>query len=303
MFSFSQLSQWDKCRYAWYLTYVENLTSAGAKGRPLSFGSLIHESLAVMYNVEEPVSVKGLLAQKVNEAETDLSTVVDVGRLMDRYEHDYAPYNDKGWRVISVEDHFELTLITPMGREFVFQGYVDLLIELQGKLIPVEHKSYNSRPWSPNEIQMDIQTTLYCLAMEQKYQRPITTAIYNFLNSYPYKNIQTEPTDKLFKRASVFRSPHEQAFVIAEVGRTVDQILDAQEAGLDPFGDLLYVDLSPYKKSLGKACSMCQFQTICLSEMKGIPTVDLKKSLYKERTPTESIEVELVNSDGGATED
>ncbi len=313
MFSFSQLAQWDKCRYAWHLTYNENLMLAGPKGRPLSFGSLTHELLADFYLTPEIIELQNefrpvgedkvykrghreLLVEYINNG-GDHEVAVSTGKLMDRYVNDFAPFNDK-FRVREVEGHFELELVTPKGREFTLQGYVDGLIEMSGELIVLEHKTYNSRPWSPNEIQMDVQTTIYCIAMEKLYGRPVKTAMYNFLNSYPYKNIQNESPDKLFKRVSVFRSPVEQAFVINEVGNTVDQILDAeQQVGVKYHSDIMdlaspFVELNPYKKSLGKACSMCQFQQICLSEMKGIPTDGIKKNLYTERTVTEEVSVE-----------
>lgn len=294
MYSFSQLTQWDKCRYAWYLTYEENLMLAGPKSRPLGYGSLVHELLANKYDYHNDLRSTQDVLRAALDAGIDQQLVVDAGKMFDRYVNDFMPFHDK-FQVRDVERHFELELTTPKGREFVLQGYIDAMIQMQGQTIVLEHKTYNSRIWSPNEIQMDIQTTIYCLAAEQLYGVPVTTAIYNFLNSYPYKGIATEPLDKLFKRVSVSRSPHEQAFVINEIGHTVDQIEDAKALDRGPDGPAENYWVN-FKKSLGKACSMCQFQQICLSEMKGIPTEGIKKSLYVPRTVEEEV-------DGGITQD
>jgi len=63
-------------------------------------------------------------------------------------------------------------------------------------------------------------------------------------------------------------------FILHHYGEVVDQILDKEEHQL------------PYVRNLSRDCQFCQYNELCLYEMKGIDTTFLKEANFKQKEVT-----------------
>jgi hypothetical protein len=282
--SYSQLQVYDCCEYSWYLNYDQGWTTKST-GSALNIGSLIHELLEIHYNLvmngnmdTEPVideRLKDLVAEAMDSTLNQSSTLSEIyraGNVVKRYINEFAPLKDVGIQIMGVEHHFEVPIVTPRGFHFILQGYIDLLISLQGKVWVWDHKSTsNAAFWKPGEVQMDPQMTLYQYALKLM-GIPVHGIIYNFFNTYEYK--KPVETAKLFKREPSYRSD-------IEVKNFARELLVQVEKVITNSSDPTY----PYHRSLRRDCDKCKFKEPCLYALKGIDPqpILVTKFMKKER--------------------
>lgn len=275
--SYSQMQMWDRCEFAWWLGYHEEWVK---KEQPAYFniGSMIHQMCDMYYTNlrlknRDMKFVDEYINLKINEAmETDhslLPAIAVSARLMHRYINDYAPKEDKGHRVLSNEYHFTVPFKTGKGRNFVLQGYIDLLTEVYGKIWVWDHKSSESNFWTPNEVMMDPQTPLYAVALRELGMRTYGYII-NMFNTYDYKKDPASvPVEKLFKRESCYRTDKELNQVLQETLYMVDDMIENNETP---------------RRSLRRDCGKrCQFREPCLMGLKGLDPEPFLINSFKKK--------------------
>lgn len=261
LFSFSQINLWDRCSFAWSLSYQHGWTKSEKK-RALEFGSFMHELLAIYYDdSKSPVDIEDHIKSYFFEPDkvtANTLQVVDHGSwLYDRYL-EWAELADRDQYTLAVEYHFEMDMVTPKGIPFKLQGYIDHIFEEMKKVWLRDHKTYNSTPITPIEAIMDPQMPVYAIAMREHGFTPFGIE-FNQLNSYQYKKRDEVTPDKLFRRERTYRTTEELDAVAVEVGRLVDDI---------------YANHSNVRRSLKRDCRMCDYQEPCLMNLKGIPLED-----------------------------
>jgi len=262
--SYSQVSQWHRCKKSWEYAYKEGLRSKTSPDY-LRLGSYVHLLLEIYYNHMRydfpPDQTRELLANFAMEKLTvdlpvdQLGVVSSALRLVLRYIDDVAPLFDAGARVLGVEYHFVKELTTPKGRKFFLQGYIDLILEIEGRIWIIDHKTTGNKIWSITELQMDGQLTTYAAAIPNVFGVGV-----NFFNTYDYKDWWATPYEKLYKRLTTNRSKAEQEAVLHNFRLIVDEMIDTVE----------------YPLSLTKDCARCPFNELCLMTLKGFDETSLR---------------------------
>lgn len=261
--SHSQLGVWNKCRFAYHLSYVQGWTKK-SKEKYFARGGEIHDILAEHYK-GDPDALKKWM-QGALASNLDYELVDQISWLMGRYFNDYAPYEDRDIEVVEVEKEFTIDLETPEGRTVTLHGFVDLVKKVNGKLWLVDHKTSGSAKfWSENEIVMDSQLPTY-MGLLNRHGYDIFGCEFNFLNTYEYKKRNEVGPDKLFKRARTYRTEIEVDNILLEFGKACDDILNNRDK---------------VRRSLSKDCSRCQFFDPCHLSLKGMNIEELMPASFK----------------------
>lgn len=245
--SYSQLSTWDRCRYAWHLSYQEGWHRK-QQSTALSIGTIGHDLLATWYKSFDRQVVQDRKVEILDTSDlNDVSAIRRVFALVDRYlEEDEITEAE----IIGVEQHFDFMLTTPQGRSYELQGYIDLL----RKDWLDDHK-FVGKFYTERELELDPQMSLYLLGVRQFGYNPVGFK-HNMLYTYDYKNgLESVATNKLFKRIAGYRTDTELKAIEHEVGLIVDDIMDNR---------------ARIRRSLRRECTYCQFHEVCQYGMKGI---------------------------------
>lgn len=265
--SYSQVSTFDRCELAWDLSYRKGWKTT-KRFQKMELGSMVGKLLNVLYATKDEEAIVPLVNSWL-EGETDgfvLPNVATAVWLAKRYFHDVMP--TQVFRVIGIEKHFEVLLETPLGRKFILQGYIDLLVEnLDGTIWVWEHKT-TGRFWTPIQAQMDPQLPTYAAGL-RALGINVVGIVVNQLNNYPYVKKETVTPDKLFKQEHTYRTPVELDNFLINVGRKVDRMID-----LGPFPE----------RSLRRECDRCQFQEPCLMQMKGLKIEDILSVGFRQKS-------------------
>lgn len=280
--SYSQVSTFDRCELAWDLSYRKGWKTTKTFQK-MELGSMTGKLLNELYRTKEEDSILPLINSWL-EGPTDgfiLPNIATATWLAKRYFHDVMP--SQAFRVIGIEKHFEVLLTTPLGRKYILQGFIDLLVEnLDGSIWVWEHKT-TGRFWSPIQAQMDPQLPTYAAGLRE-LGIDVVGIVVNQLNNYNYAKKEQVTPDKLFKQEHTYRTPVELDNFLVNVGRKVDRMID-----LGPFPE----------RSLRRECDRCQFQEPCLMQMKGLKIEDIlavgfrQKSTFAADTPTSPTEITL----------
>jgi len=200
-------------------------------------------------------------------------------QMMTRYIREHSPGVDVDIEIIESEMHFEAPLRTPKGRDFILEGYVDLLYSIGGQIRVRDHKTTGK----PNNFrkqgvtEYDQQQPTYIGGL-RTVGIPVFRGEVNELITYPYKNYMQEPIDKLMRVTPTYRTDLQIQAAMDWYGQVVDQMIEEQV----------------FLRSLDPGCRYCNFREPCLMSQQGIddgPILDLafkKKdgwSEYHANTP------------------
>lgn len=187
--TYSALRKFRNCRKKYYWRCVRELVPLERK-EALWFGSLIHGCLELWHSgriIEEVFDYidkqTELLGDNGNHKDND--TRLKATAMMTAYVKAY-PEGSEWFKVLALEQTFQQPIINPMtqrsSRSFVLAGKVDGVIEKDGELWLLEHKTagkidrgYLDRLWT------DTQILLYSFAIEEMYDRPVKGIVYNIL--------------------------------------------------------------------------------------------------------------------------
>lgn len=265
----SRLACFRRCPRKYEYRYVKKLT-ANEKAPALMLGSLVHEALAEFYSIdskdksvaERAAAAMAMYDTKVSEAATEVlssggnSEQFDKDSFMGRqmlkyYFEEVAPGDD--FTPVASELKVEVRIKNPNGKSSwcQFIGYVDAIVERDGRLYILEHKT--ARNLDVKHLITDTQVTQYIWALrEMGYD--VCGVYYNILRKCdPYSSRTKAP---YHYREAVYRNDRE----IAECGRQMyNQYLAMKHAERYEF----YCNPT-------RDCSWdCEFRPICIAEMEG----------------------------------
>lgn len=272
VFSFSQGQTFGQCEFLWHmqyrLGYDTEQTPALFKGTILHrFAQDFYEHLKANPGMNPADWIAERLTVMVDElmAASDhgetFTNIADCTWLFSKYLT-VQPVLDADFEILDVERHFLEKFVTPRGREFLLQGYIDLLLrdKRTGKIWLEDHKS-GRKFLSPLECMIDPQMPTY-MALLRAAGIDIFGIIYNMLNTYPYKKKEAVEVEKLFKQDKSYRNPQEVDGVLFEFSKRVDRILSA------PDGEL--------NRNLSRDCAKrCKMYDPCLFGLKGMSVTDI----------------------------
>jgi hypothetical protein len=275
--SFSQIMAWDRCGFAWYLSYREGWTPREKKLN-MVLGTLGHEDLKVWYGTHDREAVQQTFirhyAEYADGGDDYVKLLAEEAWLVLRYIDDFAPANDHGLITLAVEEHFVIPLWTPEGHKFYLQGYVDwrgMVADSSGQYQWLgDHKFTNKNFYSPVEAMMDPQLPTYAAARAWHGDQVIGVFL-NMLNTYDYKKKDQVVPEQLFKREQVYLNSQQKDSILHEVGRAVDEMLA-----------IGYLPVAP-RRRLRRDCRMCKFQEPCLLSLRGVPIENVLAADFVKR--------------------
>lgn len=280
----TQLSVWHSCEQKWHYNYVEDLVP---RSQPAYFarGTLVHEVLSIYYQLLQgglkPGSQEAIKMTMEWVAEDltfknlqggNATMYAEVLRVVNRYMRDWSPVVDRDLKILEVEKLLQVLLTTPKGREVILEGILDLLVMRRDYTVWIlDHKSTGiGQFWSQMALQMDSQLPTY-IAVTELLGTPVHGMILNEINTYPYKNFDNEPIDKIFRRTPSSRNVNELRYILMNYLRAVDDQEDKLESGL------------PIVRNLTRNCDRCMYNELCQFAVKGIPTETLKAQKFKKK--------------------
>ena len=278
--SHNQLGIWQRCPKKWEYSYVDKIAT---KETPAYFrkGSLIHELLSaydqVLQGGDAQPGDPGIVSFIMQAAKDEYAgkwTAADAElyksalQTVRRFITHHSRKADQGAKILAVEEKFQIELTTPKGRQFILEGIIDRIYEKAGIVYVLDRKTTGaSKHWTENELLMDSQLVTYGALLRELGWNPRGFEIDSII-TYPYKDYDAQPTEKLFKRLTTTRNDAEMDFALEHYKRAIDAMFDVLEQESEV----------PYH--FGKECAKCPYMAICLYTMKGIDTTLLRKTMY-----------------------
>lgn len=284
----SQMSLWYTCRYKWQLEKLQGFSSRGAA--PLNAkankGVIIHRMLnkLLMYWIEmdQPISV------------TPLEVISRIG---DEVSKEYPQYEDQilfyqcykifceytDWAsqketylplATEVETFAPTGLTSREGLPIYLHGIIDAIVEKDGSVGVMDHKSHTSRPWKPEEIWFDHQLIMYMLLLSLQ-DVDVDFGMINNINMQEYKDGRKVP-DR-FQRLFVFHKK------VALEAYLKDFLVHIKEMWS-------YWNQS-YPKRLDKNCGYCGFNQVCAEQLQGGTGQELLQIRHTKDAP--QVEMDL----------
>jgi len=219
--SFSELDTYRQCPFKHQLAYGERWVSP-VDAVALDRGKRVHTILENWYEALQtadgprPVLEDIVRASEGTVFDQNGAYLDEIGELVhwivEGYVDRYA-YDDQ-WKVIAVEHDFVLPLPKPDGKNsnIKIKGKIDLLVEWNGRLWLVDHKTAARLP-SDKELDLDVQFGLYAWAMRQ-LGYPVHGMIYNTLRTQ--RNKGEMALGDRFSRTLIAKSDAELAQLAAD---------------------------------------------------------------------------------------
>ena len=185
--SYTQISQYQSCPLCYKLQYIDGLKPKDKWY--FSFGLTIHACAEYFFKVKVPPP----------PSLDELLEFYEANWLSEGYEsaEEEAKYKAYGWEILSKfwEIH-SADFKMPFAVERVFHidiegvklsGYIDRVDKLDsGELSIVDYKT-NQEPFTTEDLEKDLQLTLYQLAAEQTWQLPVERlTLYHFRSNTPF---------------------------------------------------------------------------------------------------------------------
>ncbi len=259
----SGVSSWQRCKYQWYLSYIEGFTSGSNKS--YERGKLVHKFEESFYNLYIGQQVTPIEAEQFNEIrkehENQFAKIEDIAMFywalstFGRYT-EFAALNDDFIPLATEVELFVPTDLEFGGKQVYLHGILDLVFERAGEIGVMDHKShYTERGrWTAAMVYFDQQLAMYGLMLHMLGFEP-KVAVINSINVFEYKNIAREPLEKLFNRETVTLNPK-------RLGRYRDNIY------------AIIKDMrtsAEYPMNLTQQCpKMCGYSNVCDNRLRGL---------------------------------
>lgn len=260
--SHSQIGTWLGCEQHWDYKYRQGWRPK-TTSTALKMGDYIHGKLDIAYQLlaqgatwEEVLDIllNDLTEETLNCANAEWGGILSrTIKTITRYAREYGPSIDAGITEFHSEFYFNYDFVTPEGREVTLEGYVDLLYyhPTRGWIVR-DHKSYEGRGWSKEQVYYDMQQTLYIAGL-RGIGIDVTRGEINLLNTHDYKDWGKVPLDKLFKIIPAHRTDEMLSASITWAGELVDH----QE------------NLAKPQMSRNRQCVYCPFNAPCMIKFEG----------------------------------
>jgi hypothetical protein len=133
-----------------------------------------------------------------------------------------------GHHPVGSEEHFFVLVTLPDGRQFVLQGYIDLLtMDLKNLVWVWDHKA-PEKLWPKTRSWMAIQLPIYTILLRANGVA-VHGNVLNLLNAYNYKNFNEQPDEKLYDRIFQVWTPAQLNNIWAEFLALAAYVLDMRE--------------------------------------------------------------------------
>lgn len=280
--SYSEISSARRCPLQHQLGYFERWRKPSTDNlSPSSIGTAWHRVLEVHYNV-----LKELQQEPTTGTDDTLWVAsAEVDRFMeDNFDYEmrellvwmYEGYvaehgTDEEWKILGVEVTGEVRLRPEEAQElddpkgFWLKYKADLLIEYQGKIWIVDHKSYRNAPTNL-DLDFDSQFDLYAWAFRQQ-GTPVFGQIYN--GARRFRTQKPQPVADRHVRHMTHRSDHELDIIARDAYLTMRSRY-AEQGKFDSLG----ITESPRHVDSRGCNHLCDFKEACLLGRKGVPLRD-----------------------------
>lgn len=258
--SFNQALIWDRCHFLWKLKYKDKWEKIN-RGFRLELGNMGHAMLFDLYKTGQDHSEEFATTWLQDMPTLDGQQIQNVATAVAQfklYRGEFMPMADRNLTTIELEYHFEVELVTPRGRHYVLEGYIDRMSLDDRGYLWIEDYKWTERFWTPLQLLMDPQLPLYAAAL-RALGRPVHGCMVTQVNTYPYKGDRRskKKIEELITREK-FHVPEQQTdALLVEYGRIVDEMIDTEI----------------YRRSLRRDCSKCEMQEPCLMGLKGIEPI------------------------------
>lgn len=265
--SWTSMSMWNRCNYAWYLRYVRGIQTLKLS-EPMSKGRIAHDMLSHHYQFmidNEGASVDDCI-QNLRQYTSEIVNTVDpmevtlvfhCAYVIEQYIAYWQPEHEFGiYKTVATEIQIEKEMTTPSGNEFILFGIIDrMILNIKTQRLQIgEIKSHSARPWTQAEIEMDGQQLLYLkLVQEEGYE--VNAVQYLFVNLYEYKNRNKVPYTKYFDTELILDKPAAVGGFLEELYAYVDEVYNAR--GQKP------------RRRISRNCGRCSLQPYCYARLKG----------------------------------
>lgn len=310
--SYSRVRKWLTCRRQHWYRYVRRITR-NRKGEPLYIGSVGHEMLAhrIMgkpwmmpldtYNKQ----LKGYFAEERSMYRLLLARAANMVRnYIDYYRNDGLRY----LRVKGVKCEIPLAFNLKPGIDVI--AYLDAMpIDSEGRRWLMEHKFMKKTP--PEEMRVwDLQTVLYSWWLPLAGIKRPYGVLWDYIRTNPPTVPELLQSGKLTTRKNL--DTDYQTYYQAILDNDLDpadyeDYLVSLKARTENFFRRIQLPISPQmirevgsdfrataveiqrrggnakERSMGRHCSWCDYQSICLAELRGVEVDFILKKEYTEK--------------------
>lgn len=220
--SWTELSTYRQCPHKHELQYHDRWRTDKV-AKPLALGIGWHEMLDVHYT--------GIIDNKVANTEGVIEWLVQYGAKDPEHpNYEYGQtlawmYNgyrqrwgdrEREWKIVKSESEMEFRLtVVKDGYEFVVHGRIDLLVEINGHLWVVDHKSGKALPHN-KDLDFDDQTPTYVKGLREM-GIPVRGAIFNNARTERLKRAMT--LEERFDRVWSYRPDYELDYAMIEAAQ------------------------------------------------------------------------------------
>lgn len=304
----SSLHMFLTCRQKYEYRYLKNIVPVKTF-ESLVFGSAIHKGLEAWFKY-------GIAQNAIDATHSELLSDEDQLKARGMIQAYIDVYSPEDFDVVEIEKSFSITVKSPvtkrLAKGITFSGKVDGLVEKDGDLWLLEHKSTGQTPndnyWLSKEF--DDQIYLYAYALENILQRRIKGCIYDVLVKPQFKMSIGETDEQFEARKAESKQPSK---IKRKEGETHEQfqerVCEAMKDGIKLRRDWIEFDRERLKEKWqtlyivskemkgfytyqnSSACNMyggCEYCKLC--KEKG--NVDACGDIYTTRAPHKELEVE-----------
>ena len=177
IYSYSQLSSFDECRYGYYLKRIEGIEEE-ASNAFAERGSLIHDLLDLW--AKKVLTKEDMVEEYKRRYSDEVKTawpriLASKGYASKAYDQGVQFLENfdefEGYEVLSAEEKFTIDLPLENGETRKFVGVIDMMLreEKSGDLIICDHKSKSLQSFKKDEDNMYRQQLLYATYAKEKY--------------------------------------------------------------------------------------------------------------------------------------
>jgi hypothetical protein len=244
--SHSKMGDFRRCRQRYHWKYISHYYPKSAMGQ--SRGTAGHAALAVWHSDYDPQKAMNAAWEKWSldgyKQDEDWQLLEDA---LNRY-FVWSKANDT-FKMVEPEYKFEIEYEDPL---ITFVGYIDGIVEEQGKLWLLENKFW--KRVDITNIEMDMQATLYLLAAGIM-GKEVNGVIYNIVRIGDLKPHKTDPifvTEPVVRKL-LHRNLAGLVHVQQEVLRQAEEMIAYQKGG------------TPYRNPTKDCTWDCSFYAPCMS--------------------------------------
>lgn len=215
--TYSMWNRFLQCRKACDYRYNQHLVPLQVNPT-LNFGRVIHECLDVWHSLRDEGYAWPIIEREIESGYPEENQKHHKQLALAMMAGYLRRYPSEIFTVIATEDEFHLPIINPetgaKSQAFTLAGKVDGVVEIDGKLYLLEHKTASSIDSNYLErLWVDFQTQLYCIYEGEKLGRPISGIIYNVLAKAKIKQGKGETEEE-------FRDRREMLIAKSRSGKT-----------------------------------------------------------------------------------